>query len=211
LATFGTTSIIVAALVYSFNSMAVLSYNEITIKKVIIFNDEPCLVLASHVFRKQKRKPVNVTKLKSLKSGRVIENTFHVSETADEADMENRDITFIYRKGDEYWFHTTGKPAERFALSTDLVGDPGKFIKERSELKALVFDEEVIGITVPIKVELKIKETVEAVKGNTSGGALKEAIMETGAMVMVPMFINQGDIIAINTESGDYSERIEKA
>jgi len=191
--------------------MAVLSYNEITIKKVIIFNDEPCLVLASHVFRKQKRKPVNVTKLKSLKSGRVIENTFHVSETADEADMENRDITFIYRKGDEYWFHTTGKPAERFALSTDLVGDPGKFIKERSELKALVFDEEVIGITVPIKVELKIKETVEAVKGNTSGGALKEAIMETGAMVMVPMFINQGDIIAINTESGDYSERIEKA
>jgi len=191
--------------------MAVLSYNEITIKKVIIFNDEPCLVLASHVFRKQKRKPVNVTKLKSLKSGRVIENTFHVSETADEADIENRDITFIYRKGDEYWFHTAGKPAERFALSTDLVGDPGKFIKERSDLKALVFDEEVIGITVPIKVELKIKETVEAVKGNTSGGALKEAIMETGAMVMVPMFINQGDIIAINTESGDYSERIEKA
>ncbi len=191
--------------------MAVLSYNEISLKKVIIFNDEPCLVLSSHVFRKQKRKPVNNTKLKSLVTGRVIENTFHMNETAEEADLENKSITFIYRRGNEYWFHTTGKPAERFALTEDLVGDAGKFIKERSELKALVYNDEIIGVTIPIKIELKVTETVDAVKGNTSGGALKEAILETGAKVMVPMFINQGDIIAINTESGDYSERVEKA
>lgn len=191
--------------------MAVLSYSEITPKKVIIFNDEPYLVLSYHVFRKQQRKPVNITKLKNLKSGRVIENTFHVNEVAEEADLENKNITFIYRKGDEYWFHVSGKPAERFSLTSDLVGDAGKFVKERSELKALIYDEEVIGITVPIKIELKVTETVDAVKGNTSGGALKEAIVETGAKVMVPMFINQGDIIAINSESGDYSERIEKA
>lgn len=191
--------------------MAILSYNEITLKKVIIFNDEPCLVLSSHVFRKQKRKPVNNTKLKSLVSGRVIENTFHMNETAEEADLENKNITFIYRRGSEYWFHTTGNPAERFALSEDLIGDQGKFIKERSELKALVYNDEIIGVTVPIKVELKVTETVDAVKGNTSGGALKEAKLETGATVMVPMFINQGDLIAINTESGDYSERVEKA
>ena len=191
--------------------MAVLSYNEITPKKVIIFNDEPYLVLSYHVFRKQQRKPVNITKLKNLKSGRVIENTFHVNEVAEEADLENQNITFIYRKGDEFWFHVTGKPGERFALSADLIGDQGKFIKERSELKALVYDEEIIGVTVPVKSELKVTETVDAVKGNTSGGALKEAIVETGATVMVPMFINQGDIISINTESGDYSERVEKA
>lgn len=191
--------------------MAVLSYNEISLKKVIVFNDEPCLVLSSHVFRKQKRKPVNNTKLKSLVSGRVIEATFHMNETAEEADLENKSITFIYRKGNEYWFHTTGKPAERFFLTEDLVGDGGKFIKERSELKALVYNDEIIGVTIPIKIELKVTETVDAVKGNTSGGALKEAIVETGAKVMVPMFINQGDIIAINSESGDYSERVEKA
>jgi elongation factor P len=191
--------------------MAVLSYNEITIKKVIVFNDEPCIVISSHVFRKQKRKPVNNTKLKSLVSGRLIENTFHVNEVAEEADLESQNITFIYRKGNEYFFHVTGKPAERFSLSEDLIGDQGKFIKERSELKALVYDEKIIGVTVPIKIELKVTETVDASKGNTSGNALKEAIVETGAKVMVPMFINQGDIIAINTESGDYSERIEKA
>lgn len=191
--------------------MAVLSYSEITPKKVIIFNDEPFLVLSYHVFRKQQRKPVNITKLKSLKSGRVIENTFHVNETADEADLENWNITFIYRKGNEYWFNITGKPSERFALSADLVGEQGRFIKERAELSAMVYEDEVIGVKIPIKIELKVTETVDASKGNTSGNALKESIVETGAKVMVPMFINQGDIIAINTESGDYSERVEKA
>lgn len=191
--------------------MAVLSYNEITPKKVIIFNDEPYLVLTYHVFRKQQRKPVNITKLKNLKSGRVIENTFHVNEVAEEADLENQNIIFIYRKGSEFWFHQTGKPGERFALSEDLIGDAGKYIKEGSELKALVYDEKIIGVKVPIKIDLKITETVDAVKGNTSSGALKEAVLETGATVMVPMFINEGDIIAINTEEGTYSERVEKA
>lgn len=191
--------------------MAVLSYNEITPKKVIIFNDEPYLVLSYHVFRKQQRKPVNITKLKNLKSGRVLENTFHVNEVAEEADLENQNIIFIYRKGSEYWFHQTGKPGERFALSEDLIGDAGKYIKERSELKALVYEDEIIGVKVPIKIELKITETVDAVKGNTSSGALKEAVTETGATVMVPMFINEGDVIAINTEEGTYSERVEKA
>lgn len=191
--------------------MAVLSYNEITPKKVILFNDEPCLVLSYHVFRKQQRKPVNITKLKGLKSGRVIENTFHVNETAEEADLETRNVTFIYKKPGEYWFHNAGKPAERFALTEDFVGSQGQFLKERTELPALVFDEEVIGLKFPIKMELKVKEAMDAVKGNTSSGALKEVTLETGAKVMVPMFITEGDIIAINTETGDYSERVEKS
>ena len=192
-------------------SVAVLSYNEITLKKVILFNDEPCLVLATHVFRKQQRKPVNITKLKGLKSGRQYEQTFHVNETADEADTETKNVTFIYRKGSEYWFHNSGKPAERFALTEDFIGDQGKFLKDRSEVQALVFDEEIIGIKFPIKVELKVTEAMPAVKGNTSSSALKQVTVETGATVMVPMFINEGDTISINTESGDYSERMEKA
>ncbi len=191
--------------------MAILSYNEILTKKVIVFDDEPFLVLSHHVFRKQQRKPVNVTKLKSLISGRVVENTFHVNENAPEADLETQDITFIYRKGDEYWFHNVGKPAERFSLTTNLIGDQAKFIKERTDLQALVYDERVIGVKVPIKVELKVTEAAPAVKGNTSSGATKEVILETGATIMVPMFINEGDIININTETSSYSERAEKA
>lgn len=191
--------------------MAVLSYNQITLKKVILHDDEPYLVIASHVFRKQQRKPVNITKLKNLKSGRVVEVTFHQNETVEEADLETKNIIYIFKKPGEYWFHAADKPADRFMLSEDLVGDQGRFMKERSEVEALVFNEEIIGLKFPIKVELKVKEAMPAVKGNTSSGALKEVTLETGATIMVPMFINEGDIVSINTELGEYSERIEKA
>jgi elongation factor P len=191
--------------------MAVLSYNEITLKKVILHEGEPYYVVASHVFRKQQRKPVNITKLKGLKNGRVLEITFHQNETVEEAELENRNVTYIYKKPGEYWFHTTGKPAERFALSEELVGDQGKFMKERTELDAILFEDEVIGLKIPIKMELKVTEAMDAVKGNTSSGALKEVTLETGATIMVPMFIMKGDIISINTENGEYSERAEKA
>lgn len=191
--------------------MSVLSYNEITLKKVIIWNNEPHLVLASHVFRKQQRKPVNITKLKSLISGRVVEQTFHQNETANEADIESRPIEFIYESKGEYWFNTPGKPSERFTLSQDVTGEEIRFLKPKTVVDAVVYDDKIIGVKMPIKVELKIKETAPAVKGNTSGNALKEGILETGAKIMIPMFINEGDIIRVNTESGEYTERVEKA
>jgi elongation factor P len=191
--------------------VAILSYNEITLKKVIIHEGEPCMVVATHVFRKQQRKPVNITKLKGLKSGRSLEVTFHQNETVEEADMENRTVTFIYKKPGEYWFHTAGKPGERFSLPDDFVGDQGRFLKELSDIDALVFDDEVIGLKFPIKVELKVTEAMDAVKGNSSSGAQKEVTLETGATLMVPMFINEGDVLSINTETGEYSERVNKA
>lgn len=191
--------------------MSVLSYNEITLKKVIIWNDEPYIVLASHVFRKQKRKPVNVTKLKGLVSGRVVEQTFHANETAEEADITSRPIEFIYESKGEYWFNTPGKPAERFALAADVVGDEGRFLKPKTVIDAVIFDDAIIGVKMPIKMELRVKEAAPAVRGNTSSGALKEAILETGAKIMVPLFINEGDIVKVNTETGEYTERMEKA
>ena len=191
--------------------MAILSYNEITLKKVIIHDDDPYLVTASHVFRKQQRKPVNITKLKNLKSGRVVEVTFHQNENAEEAELETRPITYIYQKPGEFWFHTAGKPGERFFLTADIIGEQAPFLKERSEYDALVFQDEIIGVKFPIKIEVKVTEAMDAVKGNTSSGAQKEVTIETGAKMMVPMFINEGDLIAINTETGLYSERVEKA
>jgi elongation factor P len=191
--------------------MAVLSYNEITLKKVILWDEEPFLVLSSHVFRKQKRKPVNVTKLKSLIGGRVVEQTFHSNEVAEEAEIETKEIEYIYEAKGVYWFNTPGKPAERFSLEHDVVGDEIRFLKPKTVVDAMVFNDNIISIKIPVKVELVIKETAPAVKGNTSGNALKEAILETGAKIMVPMFINEGDIIRVNTELGEYTERAEKA
>lgn len=191
--------------------MSVLSYNEITIKKVILWDNEPFIVLSSHVFRKQKRKPVNVTKLKSLMNGRVVEQTFHSNETADEAELETRPVEYIYESKGEYWFNTPGKPAERFALQHDIVGDEIKFLKPRSIIDALVFNDAIISVKIPVKVELRVKEAAPAVRGNTSSSATKEVTLETGATIQVPMFINEGDIIRVNTELGEYTERAEKA
>lgn len=191
--------------------MSVLSYNEITLKKVIIWNNEPHIVLASHVFRKQQRKPVNITKLKSMISGKVVEQTFHQNETADEADIETKSVEYIYTNRGEHWFTYEGKPGERFALDESVVGTEIKYLKPKSIVDAIVFDERIIGIKIPIKVELKVTECDPAVKGNTSSGATKEVVVETGVRLQVPMFINEGDIIRVNTEDGQYTERVEKA
>lgn len=191
--------------------MATLSYNEILPKKVILWGNEPCLVLSSHVFRKQQRKPVNITKLKGLISGRTIEQTFHQNETAEEAELDKRTVTFVYARDEEYWFHSEDNPSDRFALPDDLVGEQGKFLKEKADVEALVYNEKIIGIKVPIKMDLVVKQADPAVKGNTSSGATKEVVLETGAHINVPMFINEGDVVRVNTETGEYSERVEKA
>ena len=191
--------------------MAILAYNEILGKKVIVFNDEPCMVLDHHVFRKQQRKPVNITKLKGLISGRAYENTFHVSETAQEADLDKRQIVFIYESKGEYWFHEQGNPSNRFIVSTDTIGEQARFMKPKSEVGAVIYNEKIIGVNIPIKVELKVTEAAAAVKGNTSSGATKAVVLETGATVYVPMFINEGDVLSINTETGQYTERVSKS
>ena len=191
--------------------MAVLPYNQILPKKVILHNNEPFIVVSSHIFRKQKNKPQNITKLKNLKSGRVIEVTFHQSDKVEEADMETKSVTYIFMKPGEYWFHTAGNPADRFFLTEELVGDQYKFMKERTDYDAVVFNNEIIGLKFPIKVDLKVTEAMDAVKGNTSSGAQKEVTLETGSTLMVPMFINEGDVVSINTDTGEYSERVEKA
>jgi translation elongation factor P/translation initiation factor 5A len=112
--------------------MATLAYNEILTKTVIVMNDEPFLVMDAHVFRKQQRKPVNQTKLKSLKTGRVIEQTFHQNETAQEADLEKRQIEFIYENRGAYWFCEPGNPGKRFELPATVLGDAAMFIKPKS-------------------------------------------------------------------------------
>ncbi len=185
-----------------------LEYNEITVGKQIIFDNEPWEVVASHVFRKQQRKPVNATKLKNLITGRITEYSFHVSEKAEEADIDNKNIKFIYEAKGEYWFHEENEPSKRFSLSSEQVGFGAKFLKKDVIVKAMVFNEKVIGVKLPIKVELKVVEAPPSMKGNTAQGGNKVVKVETGAMINTPLFINEGDVIRINTDTGEYTERV---
>ncbi len=187
-----------------------LDYNEITGGKIITFENEPYEVLSHHVFRKQQRKPVNQTKLRNLKTGKVVEHSFHMSESVHEADMVKKPVTYIYKDKSNYWFHEAGNPSKRFTLSEQLVGTKGRFIKQKETVDALLYNDETIGIVVPVKVALLVTEAAPAVKGNTAQGASKTVTLETGATVNTPLFINEGDIIRINTETGEYTERVEK-
>ncbi|MEX0918820.1 MAG: elongation factor P [Candidatus Paceibacterota bacterium] len=184
-----------------------LEYNQIKPRKYIVFNDEPYEVIDSHVFRKQQRKPVNATKLKNLISGKVVEHSFHQSDKVAEAEIESRDIKYLYTNQGEYWFCEAGDPSKRFSLPTDLLGAKIKFVKPNSLMTALSFGDQIINVAVPIKVELRVTEAPPAVRGNTAVGATKQITLETGATVNAPLFINTGDVVRINTETGEYVER----
>lgn len=197
----------------SITGMSELQYNEIREKKIIIYNDEPAEVVESHVARTQQRKPQNQVKLKSLISGKTISATFHVSESADEADIEKKDVTFLYENKGEYWFCDPVDKSNRFKLDVALIGDTAKFLKTNGNVTALVWsndndEERIIKITLPIKMNFKVKEAPPAVRGDTSKGGIKVIVLENGANLNAPMFIKEGDTISVNTENGEYVERI---
>lgn len=187
-----------------------LDYNQITPSKYIVLDGQPYEVLESKTLRKQKRKPVNQTKLKNLKTGKVTERAFHQSEKAEEAEIKNKDIVYIFNKNDELWFHSVGDKKDRFPINEKIVGDKKKFLKENTEVEALVFNKEIIGLKIPIKLELEVENAPPSVKGNTAQGGSKIITLETGADISAPLFINEGDIIRVNTETGQYTERVEK-
>ncbi|SRR3989344_2257458 len=190
------------------DSGLMLEYNEITVGKFIIFQDEPWEVLSAHVFRKQQRKPVNATKLKNLITGRVTEYSFHVSDKAEEADLEAKEINFIYESKGEYWFHEVSDKSKRFSLAVEQIGSGAKFLKVNTIVKAILFNDKIIGVKLPIKMELKVVEAPPSMKGNTAQGGNKVVKVETGASVNTPLFVNEGDIIRINTDTGEYVERV---
>lgn len=191
--------------------MAILSYNEIVQKKVIEYNNEPYEVLSSHVFRMQQRKPVNQTKLRHLVSGKVLEISFHQNESVPEADIGTMSAQYLYTNRGESWFSEEGNPKNRFSFPEDAVADKVKWLKANSTVEVLLYKEEPVSIKIPIKVDLKVVEAPPGVKGDTATGGSKQVKLESGAVVSTPLFINEGDILRINTDNGEYYERVEKA
>lgn len=185
-----------------------LEYNEIKPRKYIVFNGEPHEVLDSHVFRKQQRKPVNATKLKNLITGKVVENSFHQSEKAEEADIESAEAKYLYTNRGEYWFCQANDPSKRFQINPEILGSKINFVKVNSVINVLSFGDQIIGIDMPIKVDLKVTDAPPAVKGNTVQGGNKQVTLETGVTINTPMFINEGDVVRVNTDTGEYVERV---
>jgi elongation factor P len=191
--------------------MAKVPYNEITVKKTVTMDGDPYLVLSNSIAKKDRQKASNNVRMKNLRTGNVIERTFHQSDVLEDAYLEKKMVKYLYTNRGESWFCAIDNPKDRFSLPAEVVGDMPKYIPDNSEVEALLFEDEIMSINTPIKVELRVKETADAVKGNTSSGATKDATLITGLVIQVPQFINIGDVVAVNTDSGQYTERVEKA
>jgi len=187
-----------------------LEYNEVVERKYIIFNGEPYEVLSSHVFRKQQRKPVNATKLKNMVTGKVTEYSFHQSEKVEEAEIEEREIKYLYNSRKEFWFCHPDDQSKRFSIDEEIVGPQSRFLKPNSLITELLFGDRTIGFKFPITAELKVTEAPPNVKGDSATSGGKVITLETGATINAPLFVNVGDIIRINTETGEYRERVGK-
>ena len=191
--------------------MAILSYNEIVQKKVIEYNNEPYEVLSSHVFRMQQRKPVNQTKLRHLVTGKVTEISFHQNESVPEADIATINAQYLYTNRGESWFAEEGNAKNRFAFPEDSVHDKVQWLVQNATVEVMTYKDKPATVKIPIKVDLKVTEAPPAVKGDTATGGSKYVTLESGASITTPLFINEGDVLRINTDSGEYVERMEKA
>jgi len=191
-----------------------LEYSEIRVGKIIIYEDEPCEVLDNHVARTQMRKPQNQVKLKNLISGRALNATFHAADKVNEADINKRDIKFLYTNKGEYWFCNPADPKDRYMIDENIIGEVKRFLKTNENATAIVWDnddeEKIIKVSLPIKMEFTIKEAPPSIRGNTANGGGKLAILENGVKIQVPFFVEAGDKVVVNTETGDYVERVSK-
>lgn len=149
------------------------------------------------------------TKIKNLATGQVLSQNFQQSDKFEEAEIIKEKIVFIYankNKG-EYWFHKEGDPSKRFSLSENQVEDIKSYLKSGPGVELLKFNDQIIGIELPIKIDFKVIEAPPDIKGSTAQGGSKSATIETGAKINVPLFINEGDIITVNTKTGEYVQR----
>ena len=147
------------------------------------------------------------TKLKNIKSGGVVEKTFRPTEKFENAHIDRADMQYLYNDGDLYCFMDVNT-YDQIPLSSDMVGDSLKFVKENEMVKICSHKGQVFSIEPPLFVELEITETEPGFKGDTATGATKPAVVETGATVYVPLFVDQGDKIKIDTRTGEYLSRV---
>ncbi|WP_411343025.1 elongation factor P [Paenibacillus sp. WLX1005] len=146
------------------------------------------------------------SKLKNLRNGNVVERTFRAGETIARAQIENRGVQYLYASGEEHTF-MDNETYDQFELNESQLEWELKFLKENMTVNIVSYHGEIIGINLPTSVELEVVETEPGIKGNTATGATKSAKLETGHSVQVPLFINQGDVLIIDTREGKYVSR----
>lgn len=188
-----------------------LSMNDLKRGTLVILDGVPFEVLEishSHIGRGGSNATARV---RNCVTGQVLTKTFKQADMFKEADIEKKPVVFLYRHRDEHTFCAPKDRAKRFTIPAETIGDKARWLKPNIEVTAVTLDGKVISIALPIKIDFKVIEAPPGIRGDTAQGGTKLATLETGAKVAVPLFVNQDDIVRVNTERGEYVERMEKA
>ena len=147
-------------------------------------------------------------KLQDVRRGDIVERTFQAGTRWPRARVEARKVQYLYGDGDAFHF-MDNETYDQFAVSAKMVGDDARFLKEGTEVFVTMYDAEVLGVDLPVSVDLKVTQTDPGFAGNTATGAKKNATLETGLVVQVPLFVNEGDMLRIDTRTGEYMTRLQ--
>ena len=188
-----------------------LSYTELKKGTLFVKDGVPFEVLDSSFSRMQQRKAVVQTKIRNLATGKQQDLTFQPSDQFEEANVTKKPLLFLFEHRGDFIFVDPENRQKRFTLKMDQIGDNKKWLIPDTQITALFFDEQLLNFVLPIKMDLKVTEAAPGVQGDRATQGTKSVTVETGAVIQAPPFINVGDIIRVNTETGTYVERMEKA
>ena len=186
--------------------MATYGTNEFRSGLKIMIEGDPCSIIEAEFVKPGKGQAFNRVKLRNLKTGKVWERTYKSGETVEAADVVETDLQYLYNDG-EFWNFMSPENYEQYQADATAVGDGAKWIKEEDTCLATLWNGKIISLILPNFVELEVTETEPGIKGDTAGTGGKKATLETGAVVRVPLFIQEGEKIKIDTRTGEYVSR----
>ncbi|MGD0977200.1 MAG: elongation factor P [Minisyncoccia bacterium] len=184
--------------------------NELKPGVYFIYEGQPYEVTETHHLKMQQRRPVVQTKMRNVLNGKTLERNMAQSDMFEEADIQKKSVKFLYAHREEYWFSEIDDPSKRFKLDAGIIGEQTKFLKSNTPVEAVTFNDKIINVSLPIKMQFKVTEAPPGIRGDTAQGGVKTVKIETGASVNVPLFVNQDDAIIVNTQTGEYVERATK-
>lgn len=187
--------------------MANYSTNEFKGGLKIMLDGDPCSILENEFVKPGKGQAFNRVKIRNLKTGRVIERTFKSGESVEGADVLDLEMQYLYSDG-EFWYFMHPATFEQLSADAVAVGDQAKWLKEQDTCQLTLWDGVPLSVNAPNFVELTVTETDPGLKGDTSGSGGKPATLETGAVVRVPLFVQIGELIRVDTRTGDYVSRV---
>ena len=185
-----------------------LSYSELKKGTRILLKGQPYEILECAPLFKGRGHSVLQVKIKNLITETVISETFHPSDTFDEPEILKIELKYLYSHRNNHIFSEKENPSKRFELKEEQIGESSQFLKQNQIVDGIIFENKLVNISLPIKIALKVIEAPPAIKGQSAQAGTKPATLETGAKINVPLFIEEGDIIEINTETGEYVRRI---